>query len=181
MDLKISNPETEDIIISFQKKSATDCPPIKLTFYYTMAKINEEIEFYNYFQHLQKFGFVCEYSPLDFRYSIEISKDQKKLIRKMTMSKIARKKLFVDESTVSLSRAIQSNDLDWPFPQTYFKNIGLTVRGFNFSYPNLSKSLKNFFQPSQNLLNIESGTEEASTVPTQYSFYPTQQQKNKKK
>ena len=50
------------------------------------------------------------------------------------------------------------------------------MRGFNFFYPNLSTSLKNFFQPSQNLLNIESGTEEASTVPTQYSFYPVQQQ-----
>ena len=63
-------------------------------------KKNEEIEFYNYFQHLQKFDFVWEYSPLDFRYSIEISKDQKKLIRKMIMSKIARKKLFVDESRI---------------------------------------------------------------------------------
>ena len=50
------------------------------------------------------------------------------------------------------------------------------MRGFNFFYPNLSTSLKNFFQPSQNLLNIESGTEETSTVPTQYSFYPVQQQ-----
>ena len=39
-----------------------------------------------------------------------------------------------------------------------------------------STSLKNFFQPSQNLLNIEPGTEETSTVPTQYSFYPVQQQ-----
>ena len=75
-----------------------------------------------------------------------------------------------------LARSIQSTDLDWPFPETHFKNIGLTVRGFDFCYPNLSTSLKNFFQPSQNLLNIESGTEEASTVPTQYSFYPVQQQ-----
>ena len=76
---------------------------------------------------------------------------------------------------VSITRTIQSTDSDWPFPQTYFKNIGLTVRGFNFFYPNLSTSLKNFFQPSQNLLNIESGTEETSTVPTQYLFYPVQQ------
>ena len=59
-DLKISNPETIDIIIPFQKKSAADCPPIKLTFYNTTTKKNEEIEFYNYFQHLQKFGFVWE-------------------------------------------------------------------------------------------------------------------------
>ena len=38
LDLKISNPETKDIIIPFQKKSATDCPPIKLTFYNTTTK-----------------------------------------------------------------------------------------------------------------------------------------------
>ena len=50
------------------------------------------------------------------------------------------------------------------------------MRGFNFFYPNLSALLKDLFQPSQNLLNIESGTAEASTVPTQYSFYPVQQQ-----
>ena len=65
---------------------------------------------------------------------------------------------------------------DGPFSETCFKNIGLTVRGFDFFYPYLSTSLKNFFQPSQNLLNIESGTEEASTIPTQYSFCPVQQQ-----
>ena len=58
----------------------------------------------------------------------------------------------------------------------HFKSIGSIVRGFNFFPPNLSTSLKTFFQPSQNLLNIESGTEEISTVSTQYSFYPVQQQ-----
>ena len=31
-------------------------------------------------------------------------------------------------------------------------------------------------QTSLNLINTESGTEETSTVPTQYSFYPDQQQ-----
>ena len=38
LGLKISNPETKDIIIPFQKRSATDCPPIKLTFYNTRTK-----------------------------------------------------------------------------------------------------------------------------------------------
>ena len=38
LNLKISNPETKDIIITFQKKSTTDCPPIKLTFYNTTIK-----------------------------------------------------------------------------------------------------------------------------------------------
>ena len=100
LDLKISNPETKDIVFPFQKKSATDCSPIKLTFYNTTTKKIEEIEFYNYFQHLQKFGFVWEFLLLDFRYSTEFSKDQKKLIRKMSMKKIARKKLFVKGSKI---------------------------------------------------------------------------------
>ena len=38
LDLKISNSETKDIIIPFKKKSAADCPPIKITFYNTATK-----------------------------------------------------------------------------------------------------------------------------------------------
>ena len=38
LDLKISSLETKDMIIPFQKKSATDCLPIKLIFYNTMIK-----------------------------------------------------------------------------------------------------------------------------------------------
>ena len=58
LDLKLSNPEAKRYNNTFKKK--TDCSPIKLTFYNTTAKKNEEIEFYNYFQHLLKFGFVWE-------------------------------------------------------------------------------------------------------------------------
>ena len=39
LDLKISNPEKKDLIIPFEKKkSAADCPPVKLTFYNTTTK-----------------------------------------------------------------------------------------------------------------------------------------------
>ena len=81
MDLKIYNPKTKDIIIPFQKKSAADYlpPPVKLTFY---NKKNEEIEFNNYFQYLQKFGFVWEHLPINVGYSIELSTDKLKLIKK---------------------------------------------------------------------------------------------------
>ena len=50
------------------------------------------------------------------------------------------------------------------------------MRGFSFYFPNLSDSLRNLIQSSPNLINTESGTEETSTVPTQYSFYLGQQQ-----
>ena len=70
---------------------------------------------------------------------------------------------------------MQTKDVDWPFPDTYFKSIGLSVRGCQFLPPNLSNLLKSFFQPSANLINTETGTEEISTVPAKYSFYPEQE------
>ena len=105
LDLEISKPETRSLVILFQKKSATDCPPIKLTFYNSTTKKKKKKkkkknEFYHYFEHLSTFGFVWEYSLLDFRYSVELSKNKRNLIRTVTMSKIARKKLFADESRI---------------------------------------------------------------------------------
>ena len=39
-----------------------------------------------------------EHLPISFRSSIEYSTDKSKLIKKMTINKIARKKLFINES-----------------------------------------------------------------------------------
>ena len=50
------------------------------------------------------------------------------------------------------------------------------MRGFSFLLSKLVYLTKKLFQPTPNLLNTNSGTEEKSTVPTQYSFYPGQQQ-----
>ena len=63
LDLEISNLETKDIIIPFRKKSATDCPPIKLTFYNTtakkMKKLSPTIIFYT-FKRLVLFGNISQ-------------------------------------------------------------------------------------------------------------------------
>ena len=85
-DLKIYNTKTSEVIIPFRKKPPSDIAPIKLTFYNTTTK-EENVEFYNYIQHLEKYGFVWEHSALEFKYSVEFSKDKNKLIRKMTMEK----------------------------------------------------------------------------------------------
>ena len=69
----------------------------------------------------------------------------------------------------------QPADIDWPFPDEYFKSIGLTVSRFQFLQPNLPILLKSFFLPSANLINTEPVTEEITTVQTQYSFYPEQE------
>ena len=100
LDLKISNPETKDLVIPFQKKSETDCPPIKLTFFNTTNKKNEEFSVYDYFKHIKNFGFEWKNKKLMFKFTITLSKDEKKLIKRMTMSKSVRCKLFNDECRV---------------------------------------------------------------------------------
>ena len=65
-DLKIYNTETSEVITPFHKKPASDIAPIKSTFYNTTTtKKQKNVEFYNYIQYLEKFGFVWEYSALD--------------------------------------------------------------------------------------------------------------------
>ena len=62
---------------------------------------------------------------------------------------------------------MKTSNNDWPFPDTYFKSIGHTVRGFSFLFPNASDKLKENLLPSKNLLNIESGSEETIFSPSQ--------------
>ena len=66
------------------------------------------------------------------------------------------------------------SDHDWPMPDTYFRTIGATVRGFSFLFPNASDKLKENFVLKTNLLNIESGTDEIANVLTQNNFFPEQ-------
>ena len=53
-DLKIYNTETSEVIIPFQKKTSQCCS----------SKKQENVEFYNYIQHLETYGFVWEHSAL---------------------------------------------------------------------------------------------------------------------
>ena len=55
LDLDISKPETKDIIIPFPKKSAVNCPPIKLTFYNTTAEEMKKLSFTIIFSTFKSF------------------------------------------------------------------------------------------------------------------------------
>ena len=89
------------------------------------------------------------------------------------------RKYYSYKKTDFSTHTFLSKDINWPFRDTYFKSIGLSVRGFQFLLPNLSNFLKSFFQPSANLINTESGTEEITTVLTKHSFYLEQRQSKK--
>ena len=51
-----------------KKKTATELPLIKLTFYNTTTKKQEEVEFYDYMMHFEKFGFSLVENDLELRY-----------------------------------------------------------------------------------------------------------------
>ena len=100
LDLKICNEEAFEKIIPFEKKTESEVPPIKITFYNTTTKKQQEVEFYNYMLHLEKYGFRWEDTSLEFKYSVRPSTNKKGLIKKISMQKSKRKKLFLDESRV---------------------------------------------------------------------------------
>ena len=100
LDLNIVNPETKTVTIPFKKKSETDCSTIKLVFYNKKTKKNEDTLFYNYYEHLKKFGFEWENTAIDFKFLLNLSNDEKRLIKKMTMGREIRLKLHTDESRI---------------------------------------------------------------------------------
>ena len=98
LNLKIYCEEAFEKIIPFEKKESSKVPNQKLTYYNTTTKKQEEVEFYDYFLHLEKFGFEWQDASIEFKYSVELSTDKKKLIKKINMGKKTRKKMFIDES-----------------------------------------------------------------------------------
>ena len=56
------------------------------------------MEFYDYYDHLERFGFTWKNDQLEFEYSVKLLPVKKKLIKKISLGKSTRRKLCVDES-----------------------------------------------------------------------------------
>ena len=83
LDLRIYNEEAVGKIIPFKKKFQSEISLIKLTFYNkTAKKKQEEVEFYNYMLHLEKYGLGWEDNNLELKYLIRLSTDKKDIIKK---------------------------------------------------------------------------------------------------
>ena len=52
--------------------------------------------------------------------------------------------------------------------------MGVTVRGFTFSFSNLENLLRNLIEQSQGLIKKETGTEQTSSVLARVHFFPEQ-------
>ena len=83
----IFNEEAMGKLILFERRSSKEVPFIEYTFYNATTKKNETVDFYNYQLHLEKCGFEQADAELEFLYTVKMSRDKKKLIRKMTMGK----------------------------------------------------------------------------------------------
>ena len=60
-----------------KKKTATELPLIKLTFYNTTTKKQEKVEFQDYMMHFENFGFSLVQNDLEIKVSDELLTDKK--------------------------------------------------------------------------------------------------------
>ena len=79
--LKRHNSKGYEKVIPLKKQTATELPPLKFKYYSLHTKKPEEINFYDYYGHLERFRFewnivdftvgACE--TLEFKYTVEFS------------------------------------------------------------------------------------------------------------
>ena len=80
LTLKIYNEEAFETTIPFKNRSDVAVKSFK--YYDTTTKKQETIDFYDYFDHLERFGFEWEEVQLQFKYSVKLSDDKTKINKK---------------------------------------------------------------------------------------------------
>ena len=56
--------------------------------------------------------------------------------------------LYIYVSTILRTFVLSESQINWNFPDKYSKTLGLSLRGFSFTFPDLSDSLKTLLEPS---------------------------------
>ena len=79
LDLRIYNEESFDVTIPFKKRTEELINVFQS--YNTTTKKQETIEFYYYYDHLERFGFTWKNDQLEFEYPVKLLADKKKLIK----------------------------------------------------------------------------------------------------
>ena len=76
-------------------------------------------------------------------------------------------------------RPLNKNNLDWPFPDKFYNSIGYTIHGFSFTFKNAANNLSTILNPSNDLINVESGLEEVENTLIDELFYTVKKIKEK--
>ena len=94
LTLFMSHPETKTIQIPFVKKNESDLPKLKLTYFNTSTKKNEDFFMYDYIVHFEKFGLEWYQKDLKLYYGIKIDKtDNKKIGKRLSLDRLTKKNL----------------------------------------------------------------------------------------
>ena len=97
----MSHPERKTIEISFVKKSESDLPKIKFIYFNTSTKKTKNFFVYDFIGYLKKIGFDQIHNDLGLRYAIKINNsDSNKIKKQLTLSRLTRKKICLDETRV---------------------------------------------------------------------------------
>ena len=65
-----------------------------------------------------------------------------KIVGDKILSQFKRVLYLYKSETITVHQFDDNSQLDWLFPDYHSKTLGLSVRGFEFTFPNLSGSLK---------------------------------------
>ena len=89
----MSHSETKTVQIPFVKRNDSDLPKLKLTYFNTSTKKNEDFFMYDYIVHFEKFGLEWYQKDLKLYYGIKIDKtDNKKIGKRLTLDRLTKKK-----------------------------------------------------------------------------------------
>ena len=83
---------------------------------------------------------------------------------------------YQKDPNCDITISLKTSDVDWPMPDSYFKSIGPTLGGFSFLFPNSNKILSDNLAPINELVNLESGTEEIYNVLSLEIFFPQEKE-----
>ena len=73
-----------------------------------------------------------------------------------------------------------TRDLDWPFPDLFYYDIGFTVCDFTFQFKNTSSALAAILNPVDNLINTTNIIEEADNNFKEGHFFHQKKHSKKK-
>ena len=73
-----------------------------------------------------------------------------------------------------------TRDLDWPFPDLFYYDIGFTVCDFTFQFKNTSSALAAILNPVDNLINTTNITEGADNNFKEGHFFHQKKHSKKK-
>ena len=92
LTLFMSHPETKTVEIPFVKKNKSDLPRIKLTYFNTIIKQNEDFFIYDFIEHFKRFGFEWNQADIGLKYQIKIDPTDAKTNTRKTYTRQTNKK-----------------------------------------------------------------------------------------